>query len=62
MKTLTLLKPGFAVYNLGTGVGYTVLEVLEAYGKVVDKEIPRVIKERRPGDTETNICRVTKAV
>ena len=41
---------GVAVYNLGTGRGYSVLEVVHAFEKVSGVHIPYVIEERRPGD------------
>ena len=41
---------GLVVYNLGTGVGYSVLDVLHAFEKVVGKPIPYEITGRRPGD------------
>ena len=41
---------GLNIYNLGTGKGYSVLEVVKAFNKVVGKEIPYEIKDRRPGD------------
>ena len=41
---------GVAVYNLGTGRGYSVLEVVHAFEKVSGVTIPYVIEERRPGD------------
>ena len=41
---------GVAVYNLGTGRGYSVLEVVHAFEKVSGVNIPYVIEERRPGD------------
>lgn len=40
----------FEIYNLGTGKGYSVLEVIEAFYKVSGKEIPYKITQRRPGD------------
>ena len=43
-------KRGVLVYNLGTGKGYSVLEVVKAFGKACSKELPYVIKERKPGD------------
>ncbi len=43
-------NPGIDAYNLGTGNGYSVLEVVEAYSKASGKEIPYKIVERRPGD------------
>lgn len=45
--------PGLEVINLGTGQGYSVLEMVQAFRKVTGKEIPYVIKERRPGDIAT---------
>ena len=44
---------GVLVYNLGTGIGYSVLDVVKAYGKAVGRPIPYEIKERRPGDIST---------
>lgn len=38
------------IYNLGTGQGYSVLEMIEAFSKASGKEIPFSIMERRPGD------------
>jgi UDP-glucose 4-epimerase len=42
--------PGVHVYNLGTGKGYSVLEVIAAFEKACGKSIPRKICPRRPGD------------
>ena len=41
---------GLLTYNLGTGSGYTVLEVISAYGRACGKSIPYEITARRPGD------------
>ena len=41
---------GTFVCNLGTGKGYSVLDMVKAMEKAVGKEIPYEIKERRPGD------------
>lgn len=43
-------KPGLFAVNLGTGKGYSVLEVLKAFEKACKKEIPYSIEARRPGD------------
>lgn len=43
-------KEGVTVYNLGTGRGYSVLEVLHAYEKACKKTLPYEIKPRRAGD------------
>ncbi|NCC08658.1 MAG: UDP-glucose 4-epimerase GalE [Clostridia bacterium] len=41
---------GLFVCNLGTGKGYSVLDVIKAYGKACGKDLPYVIDPRRPGD------------
>lgn len=43
-------NPGVVVYNLGTGCGYSVLEVVKAFEKASGKSIPYDIVARRPGD------------
>jgi len=43
-------NPGVAVYNLGTGQGYSVLEMVEAFRKASGREVPFVVSGRRDGD------------
>lgn len=43
-------NPGLDIINLGTGVGYSVLDMAKAFGKACGKEIPYEIKPRREGD------------
>lgn len=43
-------NPGLFICNLGTGVGYSVLQVIEAYSKACGKELPYVVGPRRVGD------------
>jgi UDP-glucose 4-epimerase len=43
-------KPGLVTYNLGTGRGYSVLEVLRSFEVASGRSIPYTIVERRPGD------------
>ncbi len=43
-------KPGFYAYNLGTGHGITVKEVVDAYSAILDHPLPFVYGPRRPGD------------
>ena len=52
LKALEKLRsnPGVVTYNLGTGIGYTVLEVVKAFSKTSGREIPYEIVARRPGD------------
>lgn len=54
-------KPGVKVYNLGTGNGYSVLDVVKAFSKACGKEIPYQIKPRRPGDIATCYADATLA-
>lgn len=42
--------PGLVTYNLGTGCGYSVLEVVAAFARACGKPIPYRIVARRPGD------------
>ena len=44
---------GCRIYNLGTGIGYSVLDIIKAFGKACGKEIPYVITGRRDGDVDT---------
>lgn len=46
-------KPGVVIYNLGTGIGYSVLDVVKAFEKASGQKVPYVIKDRRPGDIAT---------
>ena len=43
-------KPGFKIYNLGTGNGYSVLQIVKAFEAASGRKVPYVIKPRRPGD------------
>ena len=54
-------SPGLDIINLGTGRGYSVLEVLRAFEKAVGREIPYKIVERRPGDIATTYAKADKA-
>ena len=55
VKAINKIKenPGVKVYNLGTGNGYSVLDVIKAFSKACGHDVPYVIKERRPGDIAT---------
>ena len=52
---------GVAIYNLGTGHGYSVLDVVKAFEKANGVPVPYSIKPRRPGDIATCYCDPTKA-
>ena len=43
-------NPGLCIYNLGTGMGYSVLDVVKNFEKASGVQIPYEIKDRRPGD------------
>lgn len=53
--------PGVCIYNLGTGIGYSVLDVLHAYERACGKTLPYVIMPRRAGDVATCYADATKA-
>jgi UDP-glucose 4-epimerase len=57
------LKPGETVeiYNLGTGKGASVLEVIHAFEKACDKQLPYDITDRRPGDVASYYADVSRA-
>jgi len=54
-------SPGVVTYNLGTGRGYSVLEVVEAFEKASGQEVPYEITDRRPGDAAEVWADPTKA-
>ena len=53
---------GLFICNLGTGIGYSVLDVVHAFEKSTGVKIPYVIKERRPGDIATCYSDPSKAL
>ena len=54
-------NPGVEIYNLGTGNGYSVLQVVAAFEKACGHKIPYEIKPRREGDIATCYCAPQKA-
>lgn len=52
---------GLSIYNLGTGHGYSVLDVVNAFQKVNGVKVPYAIKPRRAGDIATCYCNPAKA-
>lgn len=52
---------GVSIYNLGTGVGYSVLDMIHSFEKVCGKEIPYKIQPRRAGDIATCYADASKA-
>lgn len=63
VKALKKLEPGsgVSVYNLGTGRGYSVLEVLHAYEQACGKKLKYEIVPRREGDIAACYCDAGKA-
>ena len=53
--------PGLVTYNLGTGVGYSVLDIIKNFEKACGKEIPYKITPRRPGDIDMCYAAPAKA-
>lgn len=56
-----LKQPGVKVYNLGTGIGYSVLEMVHAFITENQVDIPYMIQPRRKGDIAECYADVTKA-
>ena len=54
-------KSGCEVFNLGTGTGTSVLEIVKAFSAACGRDLPYVIEPRRPGDVTANYADCTKA-
>ena len=54
-------RTGVAIFNLGTGTGSSVLDVIHAFEKACGKKLPYKICPRRPGDIATNYAACDKA-
>lgn len=54
-------RAGVGIFNLGTGKGSSVLEVIAAFEKACGKKLPYKIEPRRPGDIATNYAACDKA-
>ena len=52
---------GVSIYNLGTGHGYSVLDIVHNFEEATGKKIPYVIDPRRAGDIATCYCSAEKA-
>lgn len=63
VKAIEKLRPGCGmnIYNIGTGKGYSVLEVIKAYEKACGKKLPYKMLSRRAGDIVVSYCDATKA-
>lgn len=54
-------NPGLEIYNLGTGVGYSVLDIVKNFEEASGVKIPYIIKPRRAGDIATCYSDASKA-
>ena len=54
-------KSGVVTYNLGTGTGYSVLDMIAAFSKACGRELPYKIEARRPGDIDACFAEPKKA-
>ncbi len=63
VKAIDKLKEnvGLGIYNLGTGVGYSVLDIVKNFEEATGVDIPYSIKPRRPGDIATCYSDAKKA-
>jgi UDP-glucose 4-epimerase len=52
---------GIDYFNVGTGVGYSVLDIVKAYETATGAKVPYVIAPRRPGDIDECFADPTKA-
>ena len=53
IEKMARISDGVLIYNLGTGIGYSVLDIVKGFEKAVGRPIPYTIKSRRPGDIAT---------
>ena len=61
VKAIESLKDGVNIYNLGTGRGTSVLELVNAFMKINDVDVLYEIVGRRPGDIATCFADASKA-
>ena len=63
VKALAKLEKGSGlnIYNLGTGTGYSVLDMVKSFEKANGVPVPYTIKDRRPGDIATCYADAKKA-
>ena len=62
LEKLDSEKSGLYIYNLGTGTGYSVLEMVKAFEKVTGQKVPYKIAPRREGDIATCYSNPEKAL
>lgn len=62
VATLEHMRPGCQIYNLGTGKGSSVLEVITAFSEACGHDVPYVVGPRREGDIASCYASVDKAM
>ena len=62
LLALEAMDQGEIRWNLGTGAGYSVLEVLQAVERVSGRKVPYVMAERRPGDAASLVASAAPAL
>ena len=55
------MKKGVQVYNLGTGHGYSVFDMIKTFERVNGVKIPHKVVDRRPGDVATSYADPSRA-
>ncbi|MEP9391850.1 UDP-glucose 4-epimerase GalE [Gordonia sp. VNK1] len=61
LERISTATPGLSVWNLGTGQGVSVLEVIKAFERASGREIPYEIAPRRPGDIAASYADPSRA-
>lgn len=61
LEKLEKENTGLYIYNLGTGTGYSVLDMVNSFKKATGKDVPYKIVDRRPGDIATCYSNPEKA-
>ncbi|MBR2122892.1 MAG: UDP-glucose 4-epimerase GalE [Lachnospiraceae bacterium] len=63
VAALKKMEPGsgLSIYNLGTGIGYSVLDIVHSFEEATGVKVPYVIDERRPGDVAVCYSSADKA-
>ena len=56
------IKKGLKIYNFGTGIGSSVLEVIKIFEKQTGIPIPFIITKKREGDSAVSFCNPKKAL
>jgi UDP-glucose 4-epimerase len=61
VAALEKAEPGFAIYNLGTGIPVSVLQLIAAFEAAIGRELPSEMLPRRAGDVAATYCNPSKA-